>query len=172
MIDFELVADDALLMNSRGRLNHDRFEFLVDRLGDNAPWIYSGTLLIPVHLPGRTTSALAPVLKRIHKAVPDIAIVRVFEDFVTTMDIAHRLAMSDETVRLWSKGRHVQTPFPQKWAEFGSGTKRSLYWRWADVNEWLTHKNLSDEMTHPTWEQEVELNAIIVQHNRSRGSAA
>jgi hypothetical protein len=67
---------------------------------------------------------------------PEISIRRVDLDLVTLAEIAERLNVSRETVRLWSKGARREN-FPTSFATAGS----TLLWTWADVTTWAAPDN-------------------------------
>jgi hypothetical protein len=67
------------------------------------------------------------------EVTPEISIVRLDEDLVSTTEIAERVDASRETVRLWATGRRRQG-FPAHRIVLTGGVK---LWAWADVYEWL-----------------------------------
>lgn len=67
----------------------------------------------------------------------NVSILRVDPDLVNTSEIARRLDVSRETVRLWSLGRR-RAGFPSPYSDVGD----SQIWRWAHVWEWAVGQHL------------------------------
>jgi len=101
---------------------------------------------------------------RITRAVPGLRILRLDPDLVGIPDIAERTGHSRQNVQQWANGeRNADRPFPPPEGSAG----RSLVWRWADVNEWLRPLGLDDQVTRPTREQSVLIDAGLIERNNA-----
>lgn len=69
----------------------------------------------------------------LQSATPEITIIRLDEDLVSTTEIAQRVGASRETVRLWAAGKRREG-FPPHRLVLTGGLK---LWAWADVFPWL-----------------------------------
>lgn len=78
-------------------------------------------------------AAVQTVLADIQAKAPGAIPVSADEDFVAISDIATRVGVSREAVRLWANGSR-QSNFPSPRGVVGDATK---IWAWSDVNEWL-----------------------------------
>lgn len=69
-----------------------------------------------------------------------IKIKRIDLDLVSLSQIAERLDVTREAVRLWSTGERRQD-FPAPFTSAG----KSLLWAWSDVFDWLTEEEIQDD---------------------------
>jgi len=108
-----------------------------ERLSD-LEWASSdGRVLATLHTDKQDPTDVAAVtvqaVRRILHALPRATLVEIDQDLVSTSDIAHRVGVSREAVRLWVDGRRGPGDFPPPAGSPGS----SKVWRWARVAEWL-----------------------------------
>lgn len=83
-------------------------------------------------------AAAVDVALVIEKVLPGASVVRVDEQLVSVGDIADRLGLSTEGVRLWTVGkRRAAAPFPAPHAQVSQGRTMMKIWAWADVLTWL-----------------------------------
>jgi predicted DNA-binding transcriptional regulator AlpA len=75
--------------------------------------------------------------------VAGIKVLRVDLDLVTITEIAERLDVNRETVRLWSSGQR-RDDFPLPYSTVG----KSSVWAWADVFAWLCARGQSIPSTY------------------------
>lgn len=83
--------------------------------------------------------AALDVVHEIEKHLPDATVMRVDEQLVAISDIADRVALSSEGVRLWTTGKRRRTgpPFPHPRGQVSQGRTLMKVWAWADVMSWL-----------------------------------
>lgn len=77
--------------------------------------------------------------RRIAKCLPGARAVEVYDELVTTADIAHRCSVAAEAVRLWASGkrRHQVRRFPAPRQVIGtSGAKSMNLYAWREVLTW------------------------------------
>jgi predicted DNA-binding transcriptional regulator AlpA len=79
------------------------------------------------------TDAVLNFANEVARRVPGARPVALDEDLVAIPDVASRVGMSREAVRLWANGSR-QSHFPRPNGVVGDGIK---VWAWADVNRWL-----------------------------------
>jgi predicted DNA-binding transcriptional regulator AlpA len=109
--------------------------------------------------------ALGRLLSHISVALPGLRILRLDSDLVGISDIAQRIGHSRQNVQQWVNGeRNGSRPFPPPEGCAG----RSLVWRWADVNGWLTPLGLGDEAARPSREESVRIDVMLLDWNRAR----
>src|SRR5580700_3182831 len=79
--------------------------------------------------------AALDVVHCIEKHLPDATIARVDDQLVAVSDIADRLGISNEGVRLWTTGQRRKTgpPFPHPRGQVSQGRTMMKVWAWADV---------------------------------------
>ncbi len=83
-------------------------------------------------------AAALDVVSVIEKVLPGAAVVRVDEQLISVGDIADRLGVSTEGVRLWTVGkRRTSDAFPAPRAQVSQGRTLMKIWAWADVLAWL-----------------------------------
>jgi hypothetical protein len=78
----------------------------------------------------------------IEKALPGATVDSVDEQLVSLGDIADRLDMTSEGVRLWVTGKRRAgvAPFPEPRAHISQGRTLMKIWAWADVADWLRNE--------------------------------
>jgi len=108
-----------------------------ERLSDLEWTSTDGRVLATLHTdkqdPTDVAGVTVQVARRIRHALPDATLVEVDQDLVNVSDVAHRVGVSREAVRLWIDGRRGPGGFPPPAGSPGS----SKVWRWARVAEWL-----------------------------------
>ncbi len=72
--------------------------------------------------------------------IPNATPIRWSDDFVGYAEIARRIGVTDEAVRLWAINKRGPGNFPKPWAYIGSKLRRVGIWRWADVSNWLVNQ--------------------------------
>jgi hypothetical protein len=78
--------------------------------------------------------------RAIEAAVPGAVVERGYQQLVSVADIAARVCISPEAVRMWAGGRRrtMGDPFPQPFDEVGQGkTQTTRIWSWPEVLAWL-----------------------------------
>ncbi|MFI0792518.1 helix-turn-helix transcriptional regulator [Micromonospora rubida] len=113
------------------------------------------------------TSAQNPVAtaleaaRRICHALPKAEVLHVDPELVSNSDIAFRLGVSREAVRLWVEGLRGPGNFPPALSVIGNG--RSKVWPWAVVHAWVRQNyRIGDDETHLTAQQVAELNGALL----------
>ncbi|MGN9912578.1 hypothetical protein ACTMTJ_34075 [Phytohabitans sp. LJ34] len=110
-----------------------------ERLSDLEWTSVDGRVLATLHTdkqdPTDVAGVTVQVARRIRHALPHATLVEVDQDLVSVSDIAHRVGVTREAVRLWVDGRRGPGGFPPPAGSPGS----SKVWRWARVAEWLSH---------------------------------
>lgn len=91
-----------------------------------------GLVILTLHVEdGDVQRAVSSIVRTLaEKAQARVA--RVHPDLVTSSDIANRVGVSREAVRLWANG--VRHSFPVQFDTVGADQR---VWRWAEVVEWL-----------------------------------
>lgn len=90
--------------------------------------------------------ALKVLVDHIARVAPGVTFVRVDEDLVNTPEIAVRLDLSREAVRLLVSGERGDGDFPRSRTIVG----QQKLWTWADVHAWaLVHGRVPHEEPHP-----------------------
>lgn len=109
--------------------------------------------------------------QRIMALVPGASVPRVDEELVTVGDIADRLSLAHETVRLWSVGkRRASGPaFPAPRATLGSERTAMNVWAWSSVVEWLRQCYFDPEpgVLYLSDRETAELNLLLANRSRS-----
>lgn len=85
----------------------------------------------------------------IESTIPGAAVTGWYADLVSVAQIAQRVGVSAEAVRLWTVAGRGPGGFPVPMGRVGGGAKTSPVWRWADVAFWLKqsmHFQLDDEL--------------------------
>jgi predicted DNA-binding transcriptional regulator AlpA len=87
------------------------------------------------------------LVTRLTGALPALRVCHLDPDLVGIADIAQRAGHSRQNVLQWVNGeRNGSRRFPAPEGTAG----RSLVWRWADVNGWLTPLGLGDGAVRPS----------------------
>ncbi len=103
--------------------------------------------------------AAARLVSRLNTALPAFRVLHVDPDLVGISDIAQRTGHSRQNVLQWVHGeRNGSRPFPAPEGTVG----RSLAWRWADVNDWLTPLGLGDGSFRPTRADATLIDAMLL----------
>ncbi len=85
-----------------------------------------------------SAAAIISAIRQIESAGVGLTVVRVEPDeLVSAAEIAERVGLSRETIRLYAMGRRGPGTFPPPAARLRS---RSPLYRWTDVAPWLAHK--------------------------------
>ncbi|MGH3283005.1 MAG: helix-turn-helix transcriptional regulator [Trebonia sp.] len=104
-------------------------------------------------------NAAARLVSRLSTALPALRVLHVDPDLVGISDIAQRTGRSRQNILQWATGeRNGNRPFPAPEGTVG----RSLAWRWADVNDWLTPLGLGDGATRPTRAEVTLIDAMLL----------
>ena len=94
-----------------------------------------------------SVDAARKLVTRLATALPALRVCHLDPDLVGVSDIGQRTGHSRQNVLQWVNGeRNGSRPFPTQEGTAG----RSLVWRWADVNGWLTPLGLGDGAIRPT----------------------
>lgn len=76
---------------------------------------------------------------------------RWYDDFVGYVEIARRIGVTDEAVRLWANNKRGPGDFPKPWTRFGAQARRISIWRWAEVSNWLVNRlGMETEDNYPS----------------------
>nr|MDT0659849.1 hypothetical protein [Micromonospora sp. DSM 115978] len=89
---------------------------------------------------------IVQVARRITHALPEAHVDGIDQELVSISDIATRIGMTREAVRLWTKGQRGPGGFPAALGSVGGGDRGSTQvWSWPAVNAWLEqHYRLGD----------------------------
>lgn len=140
---------------------------IAETLDDLAWSKLAGVVIAAVYAEcGDPVGAAIQVARRITHYLPEATVEEVYPDLVSTSDIAQRVGMSRETVRLWVAGKRGPGGFPladgMVSATGASGAIK--VWRWAAVHQWLQgHYQLGDTEDVLAPEQVAEVNAALLQ---------
>lgn len=118
----------------------DSYERIPDGLaeygmGADGPVSYLTVFTTPAtYLADTLTAARAVAV-----GMPGVQAANIYDELVTTSDIAHRCAVSAEGVRLWVSGtrRTRKLTFPAARDSVGAHSKQTLVWAWRDVLAWV-----------------------------------
>jgi hypothetical protein len=110
--------------------------------------------------------ATLDVVHCIEKYLPDATVVRIDEQLVAVSDIADRVGMSSEGVRLWTTGqrRKIGPRFPAPRGQVSQGRTSMKVWAWADVINWLRSQYKLDPepgVLYPSDHEIAHLNASL-----------
>jgi predicted DNA-binding transcriptional regulator AlpA len=107
---------------------------------DDLTWTQiDGRVLAIVHTNRRDLVELVvSVARRIGHVVPGAVVEEVDPELVNIPDVAARLGVSREAVRLWADGHRGPGDFPPPIGSVGGGARGSIrVWRWADIQAWF-----------------------------------
>ena len=122
------------------------------------PFTSEGLAMLAVEMKAQTPeSALSNFKLFLTERSPEVKIKRVDLDLVSLSQIAERLDVTREAVRLWARG-HRRHGFPEPFTSAG----QSLLWAWSEVYDWLSPEETEGD-AHP-----LSLNLI----ERTNGSLA
>jgi predicted DNA-binding transcriptional regulator AlpA len=111
-----------------------------------------------------SVDAAARLISRLTAALPALGVLHLDPDLVGIPDIALRTGHSRQNVLQWANGqRNGSRPFPAPEGTAG----RSLVWRWADVNDWLTPLGLGDSTARPTRAEATLIDAMLLGSDKS-----
>jgi predicted DNA-binding transcriptional regulator AlpA len=106
-----------------------------------------------------SADAASRLVARLTAALPALHVCYLDLDLVGIPDIAERTGHSRQNVLQWVNGeRNGSRPFPAPEGTAG----RSLIWRWADVNSWLTPLGLGDGASRPTRAEATIIDAMLL----------
>jgi predicted DNA-binding transcriptional regulator AlpA len=106
-----------------------------------------------------SADAARKLITRLAIALPALRVRHLDPDLVGIPHIAQRTGHSRQNVLQWVNGeRNGDRPFPTQ--EGTSG--RSLVWRWADVNGWLTPLGLGDGAVRPTRAETAVIDVMLL----------
>lgn len=109
--------------------------------------------------------AAVEVARRISHAIPTAVVHEVDQDLVSISDIAHRIGINREGVRLWVEGKRGPGDFPSPIGSVGGGVGRgsTKVWPWSSVEVWLSeHYDIADDDQSLSPEQVAEINAALL----------
>lgn len=97
----------------------------------------------------------------LHASVPSARVTRVYEELVSTSDVAYRVGVSREAARKWS----MEDDFPIPFASVGGGERNSSkIWAWADIVRWLYSSRAIDmDEKFPSARAIAEINAGLAE---------
>lgn len=108
---------------------------------DDLGWESAGGIVTAVLYTESSNPIAAAVAaaQNIQKVVPGCMVVRADDQLVSIGDIADRLGVTSEAVRLWSAGkrRAEMRPFPSAHAVVSQRRTMMKLWTWGEVLEWL-----------------------------------
>ncbi|MFI5839100.1 hypothetical protein ACIA8K_05200 [Catenuloplanes sp. NPDC051500] len=144
-------------------LDDDRvFGAVLDHLTDMTWMEIDGRTIAIIHAPGNPVGAASQAARQIAASLPGARVVEVDQDIVGVSDIAKRVGVTREAVRLWVDGRRGPGNFPAPIASAGGGERGSMrLWQWAAVNDWLRHYQLHDDEENLSAIQVAEINASL-----------
>lgn len=106
-----------------------------------------------------SVDAARTLVARLTGALPSLRVCHLDPDLVGIADIAQRTGRSRQNVLQWVNGeRNGSRPFPVQEGTAG----RSLVWRWADVNGWLTPLGLGDGAVRPTRAESALIDVMLL----------
>lgn len=137
----------------------------LDRCSSELAWaVADGRVLATLYVEDREpVGAAIQAVRCVAAVLPMASVVEVDPDLVNVADIARRVGVSREAVRLWSEGKRGPGGFPEYFGAVGDGDRGgSRIWLWADVNPWLrSNYSLGDEEIYLDADQRAELNARL-----------
>ncbi|MFJ2745611.1 helix-turn-helix transcriptional regulator [Streptomyces sp. NPDC087440] len=98
---------------------------------------HRGKHLLDVAMDGDSAiDAAHRLVVKFHKELPTLRLLRLDPDLVGVADIADRTGRTRQNILQWinAERRQEAPPFPEPEGTVG----RSLVWRWAEINAWLT----------------------------------
>lgn len=91
--------------------------------------------------------AFGTLIEKLALVAPELRVLRLDPELVDIADIARRTGRAVPEVEQWTHGDSFAVgPFPSPEGTPG----RSLVWRWAEINEWLTPLGLGDGAARPS----------------------
>jgi len=108
------------------------------------PYTSEGLAMLAVEMKAQSPeSAFSEFRSFLAERSPEVKIKRVDLDLVSLSQIAERLDVSREAVRLWASGQRRQG-FPVAFTSAG----QSLLWAWSEVYNWLSPEETEGD-AHP-----------------------
>lgn len=105
------------------------------------PFASDGLIMLDIELAAESPElAFFEFKSFLNKYVSKVKIKRIDLDLVSLSQIAERLDVTREAVRLWATGERRQD-FPVPFTSAG----QSLLWAWSDVFDWLTEEEIQDD---------------------------
>jgi hypothetical protein len=144
------LEDDEILVRIDGKL-------------DDLAWAQlDGRTLAVLHTDHHDpVAAVVNTAHRIRHFLPE-ATVEVDLELVNIPDVAARLGVNREAVRLWADGQRGPGHFPAPIGSVGGGARSVRIWRWSDVWTWLSgHYALGEDDVPMDSVQQVEANAAL-----------
>lgn len=142
-------------------------EFPMGALADRYFWFAHDGLLVAEETLDRPVTK--PHVKQMAAAIRSegkgrFTAERWFDDLVTRGDIAARVGVSVEAVRLWSRGERGPG-MPEPLGHVGGGERRSPVWRWGAISEWLDAQGKSggDAVGYPSDVMIAVINCVLVE---------
>ncbi len=137
-------------------------ELLGNHLSDLTWSERDGGVVAALHTSAKNPVAAAlEAARRITHVLPDAKVLDVDQELVSASDIASRLGVSREAVRLWVEGLRGPGGFPRPVGTVGNG--KSKVWQWLAVNSWLqANYHIGDDEHHISAQQIAELNAHLL----------
>ncbi|MEU4555744.1 hypothetical protein [Micromonospora violae] len=131
---------------------------------DDLTWMeIDGRTLAVLHTDGDPVASAVLAARQITAGLPGAKVEEVDQDLVGISDIAKRIGVTREAVRLWVDGRRGPGGFPPPVGSAGGGERGSVrFWRWASVSDWLRKYNLHDEEDALSAVQVAEVNAALL----------
>jgi len=144
-------ADDLAKLHHLGR----RGQYSI------APQVIDGRMLAVVFpISEKPLDAAVDAARAILLALKSAIVDGVDPEIVGLTDVAHRVRMTREAVRLWIKGERGPGRFPPPVASIARGEQGSStpLWSWPAVSAWLSeHYGMIDEYEHLTAVEVAEL---------------
>ncbi|MEV0731296.1 hypothetical protein [Polymorphospora sp. NPDC050346] len=130
---------------------------------DDLSWMeIDGRTLAVLHTDGDPVGATVQAARQIRAALPSACVLDVDQDLVGISDIARRVGVTREAVRLWVDGKRGPGAFPAPVGSAGSGERGSMrLWQWASINDWLRRYGLHDDEDALSAAQFAEVNAAL-----------
>lgn len=124
-------------------------------------WMARDGVVTVTHLAdGDPVQAALQLAREIAVKVPGAQVVQWYADLVGTAQIAQRVGVTTEGVRLWVTGKRGARKFPTPLGRVGSGGRTSPVWRWADVAHWFRAALLVEgDEDYPTRQQIARIEA-------------
>jgi hypothetical protein len=112
---------------------------------------------------GDPVGAAVQAARQIAHALPQAVVHEVDQDLVGVSDIAHRIGVTREAVRMWVDGKRGPGRFPDVVAAVSEGSRGPVrLWRWAEVAGWLrSHYGLREHFENLLGEEVARVNAAL-----------
>jgi hypothetical protein len=118
-------------------------------------------------------SAAVEVADAISAELPGARVTGIDPQLVALGDIADRLNISSEAVRLWAAGkRRAHTPFPAPAGHVSVGRTVMKIWSWPDVLTWLREGYHLDPEPNTTYLTASQTHRLAVKLDNARITAA